>query len=539
MSGLNSASLVRTAMSSSGQWAAGIAAVGGFIADVLNPLAPFAGWFAVLSLAAAAVFFVIYFAKAMSPERSFAYAVFALEAFAVSGGVWLLQKLISAEHGVVAAVVPGVEGLQQSLGLISETVQRVETKVDRIEAKTDQIAASVQAIADGFAALNKQGGAIAAPSKPEEFYHNARFYELGGDMTNARASYLGFAKFGVDSIDAYLRFATLLRVQDGRAGAREVLGALKEQKSSRALDLAHLLQFDDAPRREKLNAFIAANPDYGPAYKFLADESSEDKLGQQSLGDKKAEAEALAKFLSFEADGRLIPYFVDQSVLADWLDVARKRQAALGPVATQALQPTFTVVPTSDGWIITASVPEAVTSIKWRLGDTGEFKEQSAGLANAVDPRTGKKVPNPSFTVPRNPGTDKIQMIYTDLREREAGPFTYVLKPEAAIATGGKAMLEMSWTSWLAFDASGNKGLLYFTQLAVFPCAIKEVKYGFNDAPMDQVLALPSCNPDKPYALADGFVPYMKVGDDVKSARLQVTYTDGTQSEVRTFNRGP
>lgn len=539
MSGTESPSLMRTAFSSSGQWAAGVAAIGGFIADVLNPIAPFAGWFALLSLAAAAAFFTIYLARVMSAELSIAYTVFALEAFAVLGGIWLLQRYAATDRGVVAEVVPGVAGLQQSLGLISDTVQRVETKVDRIEAKTDQIAASVQAIADGFATLNKQGGAIAAPTKPEEFYHNARFYELGGDMTNARASYLGFARFGVDSIDAYLRFATLLRVQDGRAGAREVLGALKEQKSSRALELAHLLQFDDGPRREKLNAFIVANPDYGPAYKFLADETSEDKLGQQSIGDKKAEAEALAKFLSFEADGRLIPYFVDQSVLAEWLDVARKRQAALGPAATASMEPSFTVVPTSDGWIVTASVPEAVTSIKWRLGETGAFKEQSAGLANIVDPRTGKKVPNPTFTVPRNPGTDKIQMVYTDLREREVGPFTYVLKPEAAVATGGKAMLEMSWTSWLAFDASGNKGLLYFTQLAVFPCAIKDVKYGFNDAAMDQTLTLPPCNPDKPYALADGFMPYMKIGDDVKSARLQVTYTDGTQSEVRTFNRGP
>jgi hypothetical protein len=539
MSNLSSVSLMRTAFSSSGQWAAGLAAVGGFVADVLNPLAPFAGWFALASLTAAVLFFAIYLAKALDPERSFACAVFALEAFAVSGGVWVLQRVISAENGVVAEVVPGVEGLQKSLGLIADTVQRVETKVDRIEAKTDDIAASVKAIADGFAALNKQGGAIAAPSKPEEFYHNARFHELGGDMTNARASYLGFARFGVDSIDAYLRFATLLRVQDGRAGAREVLGALREQKSSPALDLAHLLQFDDGPRREKLDAFIAANPEYGPAYKFLADESSEDKLGQQTLGAKKAEAQALAKFLSFEADGRLIPHFVDQTVLAEWLEVARKRQAALGPAATQALEPTFTVVPTSDGWIITASVPEAVTSIKWRLGETGEFKEQSAGLANVVDPRTGQKVPNPTFTIPRNPGTDKVQMIYADLLGQAVGPFTYVLKPQDAIATGGKAMLEMSWTSWLAFDASGNKGLLYFTQLAVFPCAIKEARYGFNDAALDQVLTLPPCNPDKPYALAEGFMPYMKVGDEVTSARLQITYADGSQSEVRTFNRGP
>jgi hypothetical protein len=539
MTSASPASMIRTAISTHGQWAAGIAAVGGFIADVLNPIAPFAGWFALVSLAAAGVFFLIYLTKSMSADTSFAYMVFALEAFAVLGGIWLLQRAIAAEKGVAAEIVPGVAGVQKSLGLITDTVQRVETKVDRIEAKTDQIAQSVQAIADGFAALGKQGGAIAAPTRPEEFYHNARIQELGGDMSNARASYLGFARFNVDSVDAFLRFATLLRVQDGRAGAREVLGELRARNASRALELAYLLQFDDTARREKLNAFIAAHPEYGPAYKFLADEYSEDKLGQQSLGDKKAEGEALAKFLSFEADGKLIPYFVDQSVLAQWLDAARARQAALGPVATQSMDPSFTIVPAGEGWILTASIPEAATVIKWRLGETGEFKETSAGLVNAVDPRTGKKVPNPTITFPRNPGTDKIQMVYTDLRGREVGPFTYVLKAESAIAEGGKAMLEMSWTSWFAFDASGNRGFLYFTQLAVFPCAIKEARYGFNDSALDQVLTLPPCDSGKPYAIPDGYMPYMKIGDDVKSARLQLTYADGTQSEVRTFGRGP
>ncbi|RVD52486.1 methyl-accepting chemotaxis protein, partial [Mesorhizobium sp. M2D.F.Ca.ET.140.01.1.1] len=78
------------------------------------------------------------------------------------------------------------------------------------------------AIAKGFAQLSAQGGAIADPTRPDEFYHNARVYELAGDMLNARRAYLAFAGFNVDAIDPYTRFATLLRVQDGKAGAREV-----------------------------------------------------------------------------------------------------------------------------------------------------------------------------------------------------------------------------------------------------------------------------------------------------------------------------
>ena len=81
-------------------------------------------------------------------------------------------------------------------------------------------------------------------------------YELAGDMLNARRAYLAFAGFDIDAIDPYLRFATLLRVQDGKAGAREVFGALAEKGKAPSIKLVYLLQFDDAQRLDKLNAFI-------------------------------------------------------------------------------------------------------------------------------------------------------------------------------------------------------------------------------------------------------------------------------------------
>ena len=149
--------------------------------------------------------------------------------------------------------------------------QSAQTKqVEKLATATEQIATSIDIVAKGFAALAAQGGTIADPKRPDEFYHNARVQELGGDMLNARRSYLAFANFDVDAIDPYLRFATLLRVQDGRAGAREVFGQLAEKGKSQALKLAHLLQFEDAQRIEKLNAFIAANPAFAPAYYLLS-----------------------------------------------------------------------------------------------------------------------------------------------------------------------------------------------------------------------------------------------------------------------------
>jgi hypothetical protein len=538
-------SVLRASLPLTGKWAGGIAAIGGFVADVLNPLAPLAAWFAIAAAIVTVGVVAALAFKRLSPERGGPALIFSLAALAVSGGLWGLQKATAAENGLMAGIIPGVEQLQRSAGLIQESVERIETKVDvigtqtsAIAAKTDEIAASIKSISDGFAALSKQGGLIANPKSPEEFYHNARIHELGGDMVNARASYLGFASFGVDALDPYLRFATLLRVQDGRAGAREVLGTLKGQKSSRGLELIHLLQFDDAPRLEKLNAFLAAQPDHGPAWKFLADEFSEDRLGQRSIADKKKEGEALAKFLSFEADGKLIPFFVDQTLLAEWLESARTRQKALGDLGGVAFAPALTILPAGEGWTVTVSLPEAATAIFWRLGEAGEFTRTQDGIVDFVDQRTGKKMPNPSFSLQKDAQAGKIYIKYTDLRDREAGPFSFDFNPGNALADSGKKMLEASWTSWLVFDASGFRGNLYFTQLVSFRCAVKQAAYSFNGAPLEKHLDLPACDPQKPYSIPDNFLPFFKVGEEVTSANLQLTYADGTKSPVRTFKRG-
>ena len=48
---------------------------------------------------------------------------------------------------------------------------------------------------------------------------------------------------------------------------------------------------------------------------------------------------------------------------------------------------------------------------------------------------------------------------------------------------------------------------------------------------------MPPCNDKDPYAIPDNYLPYFKVGDDVTSMSVQITYADGTQSPVREFKR--
>jgi uncharacterized protein YoxC len=504
-------------------------------------------------------------------EQALPALVFAVATTVVSGGIWGLQKSANAQQGILADLVPAITNLQQGLGIVTAKVESIDQKVTETQKtvetvketaknietqnfeiasqqkalneqaaatqkNTEQIAASIETIAESFKQLGSQGGIIANPERPDQHYHNARVHELGGDMLNARKSYLAFAAAGVDAIDPYMRLATLLKVQEGKAAAREVLGALREQNKTPSLGLAHLLQFEDQQRIEKLDAFIAANPDYGPAYFSKAEEYSEDRLGSRSLGDKRSEAEALGKFLSFQTDGGLNKHFVDQTYLAAWLDLARSRKAAVADVLEPGkYEPTLNATPTNGGWIMNISLPEPATSIGWRMGGSGEFTD--TGVLTKNDPATGKKMPNPSFMLPEGSTAGVISVKYQDVRGRDVGPFDLPFEPGSALESSQKQLLEQFWTSWIAFDVGGNRGLAYFTQMVSMRCGMMEAKYGFNGAVPDKVLDIPPCDPKNPYAIPDGILPYLKIGNEVKSMKVQVTYADGTQSPVRAFTR--
>jgi len=596
---LGGVGLLRASLARTGRWAASLGFVAGIVSDILNPLAPFAAYIAMVAAVAAAIIASAIVFRLVLATRAMPALVFATTTAAIAGGIFALQQNRSADNGVIASLIPAVAELQQSMGIVAARVEKIEQTVtetqktvtetqqtvtetqkavdsvkqstdqiatrqdaqteqigevkqstDEIAAKqdaqakqvgelqqsTEQIAVSIDAIAKGFAALAAQGSVIADPKRPDEFYHNARVQELGGDMVNARRSYLAFANFDVDAIDPYQRFATLLRVQDGRAGAREVFGELAGRGKSPAVKLVHALQFDDAQRIERLNAFIAANPAYAPGYYFLSKEHSLDRLGTQSLADKRAEGEALRTFLGYEKDGGLVKFFVDHAELAVWLDDSRRRLAALGNALDPAsFAPTLIPSRSNQGWIISVSLPEAATAISWRMNNDGPYVD--TGLMASIDQRTGKPMPNPSFQIPTVNEPTVISIRYVDPRGNPAGPFELPFDPKGALQQADKQILDQFWTSWVAFDASGNTGLVYYTHILSYRCAVKEVRYSLNGASLDKKLDMPPCNEKDPYALPDGVLPYLKVTKDVTSMAVQVTYVDGTQSPVREFLR--
>jgi len=159
-------------------------------------------------------------------------------------------------------------------------------------------------------------------------------------------------------------------------------------------------------------------------------------------------------------------------------------------------QPIASFTRSNSGWMVIVSLPEAATQFGYRIGDKGEFTD--AGLLDALDQRTGTRMPKTSFEM-------------------------------------AKKILEQFWTSWIAFREY-NGMLVYFTQLVSYRCAIKEVRYSLSDGPVEKIFKLPPCDPVDPNSVPDGATLYMKVPPKTAYMQVQLTYADGTKSPTRSFN---
>src|SRR5437588_4133565 len=64
------------------------------------------------------------------------------------------------------------------------------------------------------------------------------------------------------------------------------------------------------------------------------------------------------------------------------------------------------------GWTVVFSIADPTLGISWRLGETGDFRE--TGFMDTLDPRTRKRMPNPSVELPADAPAAVIQVRYVD-----------------------------------------------------------------------------------------------------------------------------
>jgi len=188
----------------------------------------------------------------------------------------------------------------------------------------------------------------------------------------------------------------------------------------------------------------------------------------------------------------------------------------------------------NSGWSITFSIVDPTLGISWRLGDSGDFRE--TGFMDILDPRTRKRMPNFSIQLPADTPGGTLQVRYIDANGEMQGPFPIKFEPEAALIHDQRKILDMTSTSWLSFREF-NGLLVYYTHLMSYRCAIRQVRIGIDTSMPDKVLTMPACNMKDPISIPSDASPYLKLPPSTQFVSVELTYRDGSVSEIKSFRR--
>jgi hypothetical protein len=253
-----------------------------------------------------------------------------------------------------------------------------------------------------------------------------------------------------------------------------------------------------------------------------------------------------------------IPVYFDQMVDDVFLNGADKPQADTAKETAKSLEPSQKVaalppvavprLPKDDsvdapiamfsrhngGWTVVFSIADPTLGISWRMGDSSDFRE--TGFLDTLDPRTRKRMPNPSIELAADAPAATIQVRYIDASGEMQGPFPIKFDPEAALIHDQRKILDMTATSWLSFREF-NGLLVYYTHLMSYRCAIREVRIGIDTAVPDQVLKMPPCDMRDPSAIPYEAKPYLKLSAANQFVSVELTYRDGSVSEIKSFRR--
>jgi len=311
--------------------------------------------------------------------------------------------------------------------------------------------------------------------------------------------------------------------------------------------------FSAGPRQTALDRL--SNNDDNPNSVFTRTFAKELLQPGENLVQVAQHTRRLVSEMAETVNHKQIPVYFDQMVDDVFLNgVARGQPEAARPAEpaqkVAALPPVLAprTAPSNDsvnapiamfsrhngGWTVVFSIVDPTLGISWRIGDSGEFRE--TGFLDTLDPRTRKRMPNPSIELAADAPAATIQVRYVDTSGEMQGPFPIKFDPEAALIHDQRKILDMTATSWLSFREY-NGLLVYYTQLMSYRCAIREARVGIDSAVPDKVLKMPPCDVRDPSAIPHDALPYLKLPPETKSVSVELTYRDGSVSEIKSFRR--
>lgn len=422
-----SAPALRKAVSQAARPIAIIGAVGGFIGDIIQPLGNFAVWIAALSLIGAigALIWLIILRRRAGEEVWDTLAGGLLVLFVgsfVIFSVWSVIFAAGPKNGYLATNIEPIGQLQaQVLGLqkdVSQIKQTTQVTATQVAQQGDVQAAAATAQAKGFADLQaqfaslQQGAIVANPSTPQEWYSNARLYQLKGDTANALKAYEGYFQYKLEFVDPYLEYSDLLKATDGIVQARQKLDAsYNARPDSSALDLADARLLDDgAARLTRLNALAQRAPQFGPVFLELGMEYDRAIAGSPTSDLLQKQANAYKTLLQLEKDTQgYTRYFIDKSLAEKNLTDAQQRLDALGSARNVIGKVDALITQFNDGMqIIVVLTESGVLKVLFDIDNPKPTRDTGTQTVGATT------YPNLSIKIPVPVGKHTLYLQYID-----------------------------------------------------------------------------------------------------------------------------
>ena len=184
----------------------------------------------------------------------------------------------------------------------------------------------INAEADALEELGRLGGLIQSPATVVEYYNNAIVYARRGDALSQRKMLEKAIAEGGESVDLFQRYASLLKAQEGLIGAREIMADIARRNLDNKAAAMVSATLAPAPSREAaLRPLVEGEKPFAPAWYEIAALTSADRLGQQSLTDKRSERDALRAFSEADEKGGVYRWYLEKDTVEAIRESARRR----------------------------------------------------------------------------------------------------------------------------------------------------------------------------------------------------------------------
>jgi len=392
-----------------------------FICDFIKPLEDLTPYLLMVSTVG---FGIVLFrfrkrVKAEGLEKSFnsrlgGYLCF----FALSIVVWiglLFIFRITPPEGLAAATLPGLEDLQRRVLKIGQDVTEIKGTVGRIEEKIDLLA--------------KSDTVISHPKTPEEFYVNARFFEVKGNTGEALKAYEKFLEMAPNYVDAHQAYQTLLNNTQGLEATRQIYASLQAKSPQNPVISLMAIRVlpDRGERIEKLKLIATQYPQFGPAFYDLAQEYLRPGPGNITIDEMKSAKEAYEQFKQADEKGGVKPYYIDKKVLDL---VYRKKDeydkmvtAFYGAMIDQPVEMRVEVLP---NLVSVSIIPKEIRikKIFYSIDDPNPTIDTGAS-PYIKDPSTGEPTPNYQVSGKVANGKHVLYAKYVNAQGKESRVFSY------------------------------------------------------------------------------------------------------------------